>query len=113
MEINHPVNHRSKKLVDCRTARLADILTKYYCLVSKNIAKIEKQTTAQIKPHTFNSFDPMSIIGFLKNFKLACDTDGVHEGASMWLLHFVVNKTASAVVNTRLSAEHTDERHSR
>lgn len=58
--------------------------------------------TRQMKPHTLNPFDPISINGFLKNDMLACDTNGVHEGATMWLFHFCMNKTALTVRNPRL-----------
>lgn len=61
--------------------------------------------TAQMKPHPFNPFDPISIIGFLRNFKLACDTNGVYKDLVMWLFHFLMNETTSAVLNARLSAD--------
>lgn len=60
---------------------------------------MEKRMTAETMPHKFNHFDSISIIGFLKNFKLACHTNGMHEGAAMWLFHFFINKTVSTVQN--------------
>lgn len=39
------------------------------------------------------------------NFKLACDRNGVCKGAAMWLFHSFMRKTASAVLNARLSDE--------
>lgn len=71
-----------------------------------------KRTTAQMKPRTFNLFDPISIIEFVKNFELASDTNEVHECAAMSLFDFLMNKTASAVLNAQISAEHTDKQHS-
>lgn len=54
-------------------------------------------------------FDPISIVGFLINFKLACDTIGVQEGVAMWLFYIFMKKTASAVSNARIKAEATDK----
>lgn len=47
---------RLKSAGDCRTYRLANTSTKYDRSVSKYIAKMAKQMTAQMKPHTFNFF---------------------------------------------------------
>lgn len=68
--------------------------------------------TALMKSHIFNPFGSILIIGFL-NRKVICNTDIVHEGTSMWLFHFFMNKTASAVVNARLSANGAVKKHSR
>lgn len=48
----------------------------------------------------------------MKNFNLACDTSGVHEGAAMCMLYFFMHKTASAVLAKRPSVERTDEKNS-
>lgn len=56
--------HGFKNGGDYRTYRLADTLAKYDQLVSKYIAKMAKRMTVQMKSHTFQSFDPISIIGF-------------------------------------------------
>lgn len=61
--------------------------------------------TAQVKPHTSILFDTISNMVFLRRFKLACDSNGAHKGASMCLSHFFINITTSAVLNARLSAE--------
>lgn len=66
---------------------------------------------AQMKPNIFNPFDPISIIRVFKNFKLACDTNGVHESPVMWLFHLFMNMTASVVENVRLIAERTDKKY--
>lgn len=69
--------------------------------------------TAQRKSPTFDPLNPISILGFLNSFKLACDANGNHEGTAMWLFHFSINKSASKVLNARLSADHTNEKVSR
>lgn len=61
-----------------------------------------RRMTAQKKAHMFNSFDPISIIGFVKSFKLACGTSCMHEGATTSLLHDLMKKTAFFVLIARL-----------
>lgn len=39
-----------------------------------------------VKPHQFNEKDPVSVLGFFRTFRDACDTNDVHEGAAMGLM---------------------------
>lgn len=80
-------------------------MTKYDRQVSEYIAKRAKRMNAQMKSHTLHHFEPISIIGFLKNFKLAYDNIDVLEGAFMWLFHFFKIKTAFAVLSACLTAD--------
>lgn len=112
LEVIHHVNHPFKKAGNCRTNRLADTSTKYNKNVSKYIAKMAKCITAQMKPHTYNPFVHISIVRFLKNVRIAWNTNGVHEDAAMWLLHFFMAKTVSAVLIVRLSDDGKSEKHS-
>lgn len=57
--------------------------------------------TTQMKSHTSIPFDPVSVIEFFNNFELTFDTGAVYEGTNMWLLHFIMNKTSSAVLNAQ------------
>lgn len=72
-----------------------------------------KCMTVQMKHYTSNPFQPISVIGLSKIFKLACDTDGVHENAAMWLFYFFMNKTASAALDARLTTKRADKKHCR
>lgn len=47
-------------VIDYRTYRVAVILAMYDRSVSNYFAKMKKQTTAQMKPHNFNTFDAVS-----------------------------------------------------
>lgn len=109
MEPTHPVSHWFKKDEYYRTCHPRDTLTKYIRLVSKYIAKTEKQMTVRIKDGTFESFNAILAIRFLKSFPLACNKNGVHKGAAVRLFHFFKIYTASAVINARLSAERTEK----
>lgn len=66
--------------------------------------------TVQYKSHIFKSFDPISIFCFSKIFKLACVTNGVHNGAPPWPLHVFKIKTAFVVLTARVSAECTSQK---
>lgn len=40
--------------------------------------------------HTFNTFNYILNVGIQFNFKFSCDTNGINEGAAMWLVHFII-----------------------
>lgn len=42
-----------------------------------------KKVKSQIKAYFFFHSNPITIISFLPCFKLACDTNHIHEGAAM------------------------------
>lgn len=82
-------------------------------MVFENVVEIEKCMTAHMKPHTFDQFGFTSIIEFLKNIKLAFDTDGILEGQARGLFLYFIEKSISAVLNPRLSADRTTRSFSR
>lgn len=77
------VNNRFKRAVDYRTYCLVNPSMKYDRLVLNYIAKMAKQMTAQMQSLNYNPFGTISTIKFLKIYKLACDTNGIHESAAM------------------------------
>lgn len=81
--------------------------------MSKYIDKTTKRMTAQIEPHNINLFDPISITGYLKKFKLACSTNGVHKGAAVWMFLFFIEKNASERLNARLVQSAPSKKYSR
>lgn len=97
---------RSRQAVAYRTYRLENESTKYNHTVSKNFSKILKHVNSPMKSHTCDPFDPISMIGFLCIFKLVCDTYGIHEDATIWLISFVMSKSAAAALNTRPASKH-------
>lgn len=46
------------------------------------------------------------MIGFLRNFKLACDTNGMKEGAAILIFNFFIEKSESVALNARLASKH-------
>lgn len=47
------------------------------------ITKMMKKVKSQMKVRFFDPSDPISLIGFLATFELACDTNYIHKEASM------------------------------
>lgn len=45
--------------------------------------KLAKRMAAQANRHTFDPFELISVVGFLKHFLLACNTNGIHKEAAM------------------------------
>lgn len=74
---------RFQRDVDYRKCRIEIKLSNYDRSGSKNISKMSKGMKAEMEPHTFDPFDPISIIEFMCNFELAYDNNGIQEGAPM------------------------------
>lgn len=62
------------------------------------------KVNSQMKAYSLDPSDPISIIGFLSTFLLACDTNSLHESAAMWILPFFVKNALATIVNSRMSA---------
>lgn len=56
-----------------------------------------------MKFQTFDSLDPISILSFLSDFKLVCDTNALHEGANLWMLPFFMKHPAAAAQTERIA----------
>lgn len=95
-------NYYFKTTFNYRTYRLTGTSPKCDRTVSKENAKMENRVTPHMKSHAFDAFDLISIFESLKKFKIACDTTAIRENAAMWLLHFYMNKSSSAVLNEPL-----------
>lgn len=104
LDVIHTVTTRFRRAVNYRMYQLANKWSKYNYTVSKNIIYMVKRMTGQMKPHTFDPFDPILIIGSLRNIKLACDTNGIHECAAIWLLHFFMKTSVSSALHSRLAS---------
>lgn len=70
--------------------------------VAKNFVKKIKALQMQMQYNKFNAFYPISVVRFLSAFKFTCGTNGVHEEAAMWLLHFILKGSFAAALDTSL-----------
>lgn len=102
LQIIHTIHIRFQRAVDYRTHRLEHKSSKYDWTVSRNIREMSKCMRAQTKPHICDPFNPISMKEFLSNFKVVCDTSGIHKRAAMWLFHFFMKESASFALHTRL-----------
>lgn len=79
--------------VECIKYRTYALKKKSYHIgryVPLNIAKFVKQIQSQLKWTDFDEADLMPILAFLKEFKDACNSIGVHKVDAMYLVpHFV------------------------
>lgn len=57
----------------------------------------------QVKSLIFDSFDPILILSFQSVFTLDFDTNGIHEGAALWLFHFFVIRPAADAFIVRVT----------
>lgn len=64
-----------------------------------------------MRTNTFDSFDPIPIIGYLSTVKCACDTNVIAEGADMWLLAFFTEKLAAAPLNSQIALLSKSRKH--
>lgn len=65
--------------------------------IFKYLVKIVECIIAQIKPHIFNSFGPISIIPFLKILRFFCGTSSAQNGPDL-CLHYLFTKYATPTV---------------
>lgn len=65
--------------VDYRKHRFANRSPKYKDTVRGYITKLVNKVKFQMKAHLFELIEPISIIAFLASFKLACDTNIIHQ----------------------------------
>jgi len=104
-----PVNTHFRRALDYRTYLLNDRSTKFNSGVTKQIAKMVRRMDVQMKSQIFDPVDPITILSFLPAFKTACDSNGIHEGAAMWLFQYFVKKTTKAAIVARTTAGSTGD----
>lgn len=93
-----PGNDNFKTTINYCTYRLEGKSQKYDDDVARKIPKRSMRLTVQMKSHTFDAAEQKTPLSFLDS-KMAYDTNGVHEGAAMWLFHLFMKKFASAILN--------------
>lgn len=65
------------------------------------VSKIDEQ----LKSPTFDGSDPIKILSFLLAFQTACDANGIHEGAAMWLYQKFLRRTIKAALSARVTTK--------
>lgn len=67
---------------------------------------MEKRVTAELKLHTFDPCNPVSIIEFLFSFKRAYDNSKIYGVAAMLPILFLMKTSASFAIHTLLAPRH-------
>lgn len=80
VEVLRPVSDRLRVAMDSHGYHLAEGSTHHDEQVTKHINKWKSRSQAQMQSQLF---DPISIIEFLHAFKMDCDNNGAHEGATV------------------------------
>ena len=97
-----PLNDLFTKAVNYKTYRLERCSARYNSEVARHISRIRKKRDVQMKSHTFSGQDPIAVLGFLSRFKMACDHNGVRQGAVVWCFQFYLTGQAHALLQSRL-----------
>ena len=97
-----PLNDLFTKAVGYRTYRLESRSAPYDASTARRINCYRKKLEVQIKTHTFGGQDPIAVLGFLARFKMACDHNGVSEGADVWCFQFYLTGQAHALFQSRI-----------
>lgn len=92
----HTGEWRNSWAVDYGTYRLASRSLHFDESARSYYSNMVMKIISQMKLHSFDTSDPISIFGFLATFKPNCDNNLIHEGAAMWVLHFFCQKRSSA-----------------
>ena len=56
-----------------------------------------------MKSHTFSDQDPIAVLGILARLKMACDHNGITEGAAVWCFQFYLTGQAQRLLQSRLN----------
>ena len=97
-----PLNDLFNKAVDYRTYRLENRSARYDANTARRINRFRKKLDVEMKTHTFGGQDPIAVLGFLAQYKMACDRNGVSEGAAVWCFQFYLTGQAHALLQSRL-----------
>lgn len=102
IKVLKPLNTYYTEALDFLTYRLRLQSQKYNGHISEKMDKWARRMNVQMKSACFRPSDPISVLSFLHNFKMACDSNGIHEGAAMWLFQYFIKEPAKAPLMHRV-----------
>lgn len=70
--------------------------------VARNVTRLRNHLQIQIQTNSLDRYNPLSTIFSISSFMTICNTNQIHEGADLWLLHFFMRKQAVAALSERL-----------
>ena len=87
-------------VISYRTYRLRNRDTRYNATVADKMADLAKRLKPSMQCPNFSGEDEIAILGFLKNYKTACDDTGTSEGAALPLLRYFLSGGALSSFNS-------------
>ena len=78
-----PLNDLFTKAVNHKTYRLDRRSARDDSTVARQINRYSKKLDVQMRTYTFSGQDPIAVLGFLALLKVACDHNGITEGAAV------------------------------
>ena len=97
-----PLNDVFRKATDYRTYRLERTRSRYPAS-HKAIRNARKVIDVQMSPVTFTGSDPIAILGFLTQFRNACNHNGVSEGKAVWFFQHYLAGRALNLIQSRMT----------
>lgn len=107
----HSLNNGFWKVLDYTTYRFIHISSNYDDDVTRSVVNWDKRLQVQIKSQIFDSVDLFSTITFLSAFRLAWDTNRVHEEAFLGLLQLFMKHRTDAALNDRIAMRSKSHKH--
>ena len=101
--MSRPLNDLSTKAVNYKTYRLERRSVRYDSTIARHINCYRKNLDVKMRSHTFSGQDPIAVLGFLARLKMACDHNGITEGAALWCFQFYLTGQAHALLQSRLN----------
>lgn len=97
------VGRHYTRVVNSRTYRLVNQLTRYGETASSCVSKMVRKVMSQMKAPTFDTSASVFIIRILATFKRVCDSNNIHKGAAMCVLPFFAKNALATTINCRMS----------
>ena len=85
-----------------RTYQLESRSARYDPSTARRTNRYRKKFEVQMKTHTFGGQDPIAVLEFIARFKMACEHDGVSEGAAVWCFQFYLTVQEHALLQSIL-----------
>lgn len=80
LRVTQSVNDLIRKAVAHRTYHIIKQLARYEDVVAYKIHRMANKTTVEMMDKMFSGKENISVVGFLQDFKLACNARVIHEG---------------------------------
>lgn len=106
-----PISTQFTKALNFNTNRFDKQSQKHDRRIFGKIVNWVKRMDVQMKVANLKPSDFIALLSFLRNFKTACDGNGIHEGTDMWLFQNLMKDPAKAALPNRVCGSKEDDTH--